>query len=298
MIKTPILLLIFNRPDNTSQVFDAIKTMKPAKLYVAADGARKNKPGEKERCDETRKITENIDWPCVVKRLYRKNNLGCKKAVSSAIDWFFENEDKGIILEDDCLPDKTFFKYCAEMLKKYKNNEKVFSISGDNFLPADKISMSIYFTQYPHCWGWATWKRAWEKYDVNMADLGEIKNSQKYKDTFSGIIEYLYWKILLQRVHDGKIDTWDYQWAYTLFKNGAYSINPSVNLVKNIGFGGDATHTKVMNYSKDAKKMSFPIKYPKEMILNKELDDYTRKNVFIINPLTVLYQATMIILNK
>jgi hypothetical protein len=298
MTKSPVLFLIFNRPDTTKKVFEVIKRNKPQKLYIAADGPRNEKLGEKEKCKETRKVIEKVDWKCEVRRLYRNENLGCKKAVSGAINWFFENEDQGIILEDDCLPSDSFFKYCEVLLNKYKNDKQIYSISGDNFQPERKYKDSYYFTRYPHCWGWATWKRAWKQYDVDMADWEKIKISQAFIDTFPTKTEYYYWKLLLDRMYKGKIDTWDYQWAYTLFKNHGYAIGPSVNLVKNIGFGEEATHTKIMNYSKEVNEIKFPLKHPNQIKLEPEFEEYTRKKVFLINPVSILYQATMLTLNK
>ena len=169
MFQTPILFLIFNRPDTTKLVFESIKRIKPAKLYIAADGARKHKVGEDLLCKETRSIIDLIDWECEIKTLLRTENLGCKIAVSSAIDWFFENEEQGIILEDDCLPNESFFNFCEQLLNQFKENKEIMHISGNNF--QDGITRgdgSFYFSKYNHIWGWATWKRAWKLYNVKL----------------------------------------------------------------------------------------------------------------------------------
>ena len=156
-----VLFIIFNRPETTQRVFDAIRLAKPTRLYIAADGPRENKTGEKELCEQARKIAQNVDWDCEVKTLFQKENLGCGKAVSHAISWFFENEDMGIILEDDCLPHQSFFKYCEELLEKYKNNDRIGIISGNNFQKKRKIgSFSYYFSDIVNIWGWATWARS------------------------------------------------------------------------------------------------------------------------------------------
>lgn len=300
MTQTPILFLIFNRPDTTKKVFETIRKNKPTHLYIAADGPRSYKAGEMEKCKITRQLTEKIDWQCNVERLYRDENLGCKKAVSSAIDWFFENEDQGIILEDDCLPHNDFFKYAGILLKRYKDDQKIFSISGDNFIPhSDKVlNESYYFTKYPHCWGWATWKRAWDKYDVEMKSWRKTKNSENFRSIFSSKLEYYYWRFLLDRLYKGKIDTWDYQWAYTLFVNGGLSINPKSNLVENIGFGKDSTHTKLHNFGDKRTSIEFPLRHPQQIAINAKLDSYTRKKVFLINPIYTMYQLVMSVVNK
>ncbi len=169
VLGTPVLFLIFNRPDTTTRVFEAIREARPSRLYVAADGPRADKEGEAQRCLETRKITEAVDWPCEVRRLYREENLGCKLAVSSAITWFFTHEEEGIILEDDCLPDQSFFPFCAAMLERYRDDGRIMMVLGTSLLPPGGGPDADYlFTQYFLIWGWATWRRAWEKYDIEM----------------------------------------------------------------------------------------------------------------------------------
>lgn len=293
MYKKPVLFIIFNRPETTKKVFAEIRKYKPAKLFVAADGPRENKAGEKERCEQARKITENIDWPCKVKRLYRKKNLGCKYAVSGAIDWFFENVEEGIILEDDCLPDSPFFTFCEKMLGMYRNDSKVMCISGDNFLPKSMQKKSgYYFSKYVHIWGWATWRRAWKNYDVEMRDWLKIRNLRLLSKYFDNFIEKVYWFTIFNAVYDKKIDTWDYQFVYHTWKNEGLSIIPNTNLISNIGFDKDALHTKAINsplsemstdkLKLDSKKVSINI--------NKKADNYSRKNVFGINLVNIAKQ--------
>ena len=245
-METPILFIIFNRPETTKNVFEAIRQIKPKKLFIAADGPRDNKAGEKDLCDETKKIVlGKIDWPCEVKTLFRDKNLGCGKAVSQAINWFFDNVEEGIILEDDCLPDQTFFQYCTDLLNKYRSNEKIFMISGDNFLPKSlRPKESYYFSQIPHIWGWATWKRAWQKYNFEMNDFPTFKEEKIIEKIWSDKKAQNYWLEKLNITANGDLDTWDYQWVYTIWKNRAYSIVPNVNLVTNIGFGDQGTNTK------------------------------------------------------
>ena len=244
-LTTPVLFLIFNRPDTTQKVFNAIKQAKPKQLFVAADGPREDKEGEKEKCEQTRKLIEQVDWDCKVKTLFRDKNLGCKIAPSSSIDWFFENVKEGIILEDDCLPSQGFFWFCQELLKKYRNDTRIMIISGNNFqFGRIRGKGSYYFSKYGSTWGWATWRRAWKHYDVNMKNFEEFKKEAQINNIFPIKQQQKYWTKIFQSVYDGKIDTWDYQWAYSRFINNGLSVTPNVNLISNIGFGSNSTHTK------------------------------------------------------
>ncbi len=280
---TPILFLVFNRPDTTKQVFEAIRKAKPTKLFVAADGPRLDKEGENEKCEEVRKIATQIDWDCELTTLFRERNLGCGKAVSEAITWFFEHVEEGIILEDDCLPAESFFNYCTELLHKYRNDEKIMHIGGSNFQNGIKRSRGdYYFSSIPHIWGWATWKRAWDKYDFTLNgysdnDCLEMLNKLYRKDH---IINY--WVNIYNAMSKGMIDTWDYQWHYTLLKNNGMSISPNINMVSNIGFGINATHTTEEN-----KLVSdLPIfeitnlKHPLKIVVSTIADQYTYKHIY------------------
>jgi hypothetical protein len=180
-----------------------------------------------------------IDWECEVKTLFRNENLGCRKAVSQAITWFFQNVDEGIILEDDCLPEKSFFSFCETMLIKFRGDQRIMHISGSNFQISAIGEGSYYLSRLPHIWGWATWKRAWEKYDVNIADYDKSKRIEIFQDL--EINEY--WNCIFDKIKNGEIDTWDYQWTYSIFVNNSFSILPQNNLVKNIGFDSRGTHT-------------------------------------------------------
>ena len=264
---TPIIFIIFNRPDTTQRVFEAIRRAKPRKLIVIADGPRQDKEGEKEKCEETRNITNQIDWDCEVIRDYSAINLGCKKRVSSGITSAFKLTDRAIILEDDCLPDQSFFQFCEEMLEKYKDNESVMSITGDNFL-FDKMSMikeSYYFSKYSNIWGWATWKRAWDKYDLNMQAWPEAQKQKLFQRS---------WTKRLEEAYAGKIDTWDIQWVFSCIINNGLTIIPNVNLISNIGFSTEATHTKVKTIVTEMKteKMIFPLSHPNAIIANEKAD--------------------------
>jgi hypothetical protein len=283
MFETPILFLIFNREDTAQKVFDAIRRQKPKYLFVAADGARKHKPGEAETCQRVRDIIKQVDWDCELKTLFREENLGCKLAVSSAITWFFENVEQGIILEDDCLPDPSFFPFCEELLNKYKDDTRIGHISGNNFLPGiieERINYD--FCSYSHIWGWATWRRAWKNYDVNFPFWSKQKNKRSF--LFCNKCDEFYFSSFISDAINNRngINTWDTQWLFTLRLQNQLSIYPSANLVINIGLGNpNATHTT--KHSKQlvpASPVSFPLKHPEYVLCNKEIDNNTMKKLF------------------
>lgn len=243
-LQTAVLFLVFNRPDTTAQVFEAIRKAKPPRLYVAADGSRDSREGEADRVAKVREIATAVDWSCDVKTLFREKNLGCKYAVSSAITWFFEHEEQGIILEDDCLPHPDFFSFCETLLEHYVNDERVSVITGDNFQNGIKRGDgSYYFSLYNHVWGWASWRRAWQKYDGDIGFWPEWKSSKNWSNKFPDREERRYWEKIFDRMYDQLIDTWDYPWTASVWYRGGLTATPNVNLVSNIGFGLEATHT-------------------------------------------------------
>jgi len=242
-LNTAVLFLVFNRLDTTKQVFEAIRQAKPPRLYIAADGARESKDGEDAKVKEVRDyITSNIDWKCEVKTVFREQNSGCKMAVSGAIDWFFDNEEMGIILEDDCLPSQSFFWFCEEMLNKYKDDMRVGQISGFNYgYKNRKLNYDYFFSKYGFIWGWASWKRSWNKYDISMHHFGESKDIDLFENYFKENKKLQIGNFT--NVYNNTLNTWDYQWSFIRFIHNFYTIVPSRNLIENIGFGDDATHT-------------------------------------------------------
>jgi len=281
----PILFLIFNRPGCTKQTFSAIREIKPTKLYIAADGPRDSRDGEAALCEQTRQVIGQIDWPCDVKTLYREYNLGCKIAVSSAISWFFENEEMGVIIEDDCYPSNSFFPYCEELLLKYKDDDRVWHIDGTTS-QTGVAGTSYQFSKYCLIWGWATWRRAWQHYDPDMCTFPEFEKKQVIKSIWHKPEVRKYWFKNFKAVHNGQIDTWDYQWMYTVWTNNGLSIRPAVNLIKNIGFDDNATHT--LTESKLFKKMKneelvFPLKHPTFDLPNVAMDDICSEEHFNIH---------------
>jgi hypothetical protein len=282
----PILFIIFNRPDTTQIVFDQLKKIKPKKLYVAADGPRRSKVGEAEKCTLTRNIINMINWDCEVKKLFNDENLGCKKAVSNAITWFFENEEQGIILEDDVVPNQSFFYFCSELLEFYKDDNSVMHISGNNFFYNKiKLSTSYYFSIYPHIWGWATWRRAWKLFNPDIPDFPEYKSENLISITLNQSKEKKYWLRKFELVYNNQVDTWDYQWLYTIWKNRGLCITPAKNLATNIGFGEDATHT----VNRNSKLADLPaeeilsIIHPTEKNISEKLDRLTFRKIHYLS---------------
>ena len=264
-LTSPVLFLIFNRPETTQQVFSAIRKAKPPRLYVAADGPRSDYPNEDEKCEHSRKIAKNVDWDCEVKTLFRDQNIGCRLAVGQAIYWFFEQEPEGIILEDDCLPSQSFFWFCQEMLEYFRNDKAVGVICGfySNELEY-KPSASFFFSRYLRVWGWAGWRRSNEGYDSNINLLIEKQNTWK-KDIFSHTDIFLkrYWQDMFEEVGSGKIDTWDIQLQYLLWQKKQQVIVSSKNLVQNIGWAqGAHPLTKDHNHELATSEINFPLTGP------------------------------------
>lgn len=261
-LTTPVALLVFNRPEETFRVFSAIREARPEQLLVIADGPRSNRPDEPTLCAEVRRIVGQVDWPCQVLSNYSDVNLGCRVRVSSGIDWVFSQVEEAIILEDDCLPDPTFFRFCQEMIDLYRHDERVMMISGANLLGEWKSSVQSYhFSNNGGIWGWASWRRAWRYYDVDMSQWWVPASRLKVSDALGGGKHYLTRAIDFDRAATGNVDTWDYQWSFTqLLQSGVAAVS-SVNLISNIGFAANATHT-VNPRTKFAELPAFPCRFP------------------------------------
>ena len=229
-LKTPVLFLTFNRPDTTKQVFEAIRQAKPPRLYIAADGPRDDKTGEQEKCKEVRRIATQVDWNCEVKTLFRNKNWGCKYAVSGAIDWFFENEEEGIILEDDCLPSQSFFWFCEELLERYKDDKKIMQVNGSCFLKNLNIKYSYFFSKYNHIWGWASWRRSWKHFNLNYRNWKKKFLNMKESGLFNSENEEKYWQGVFENYFSGLINSWDYPWTFSIWKNSGLSVYPTINM--------------------------------------------------------------------
>lgn len=242
--EVPIVFIVFNRPDVTARVFDEIRRIKPVKLLVVADGPRVDHQEEAEKCAIVRSIVESVDWPCEVLRNYSDFNMGCRKRVSSGLGWAFDQVEEAIILEDDCLPDKSFFHFCEQLLTYYRNDERMMHIGGANFqFGTIRGDGSYYFSHLNHVWGWATWKRAWKFYDVAMTSYPHFSEHHNLNHVLPDKEMQRAWLKSFKQVYDNQLDTWDYQWTYAIWQQNGLSITPNANLVSNIGFGCAATHT-------------------------------------------------------
>jgi hypothetical protein len=244
-MKSAVLLLVFNRPDTTRQVFDAIRAARPPRLYVAADGPRASRSGEAARCAEARAIATAVDWPCEVRALLRDENLGCKHAVSSAIGWFFSQEPEGIILEDDILALPSFFEFCDQLLDRYRDDPRIAAISGCNVIADQHMTPASYFySRYSQIWGWASWRRAWQHYDVEMKSWPEWRDANGLAAVSDGgsMFEF-YWRRKLDATYAGLEGTWDYQWTYACWRQQGLTAISASNLIRNLGIGESATHT-------------------------------------------------------
>lgn len=283
-LTTPVIFLVFNRPDNTAQVFEAIRQAQPSKLLVVADGARPHQSGEVEKCVAVRAIIETVDWDCEVLKNYSDVNLGCKKRVSSGLDWAFSLVEEAIIVEDDCLPHPTFFRFCQELLEQYRDDKRIMAISGDNFqFGRSRTEYSYYFSIYNHCWGWATWRRAWQYYDVDMKLWEKTKNEALLTNILANPFALQYWTSKFEQTYQESMNTWDYQWTLACWLQNGLTILPNINLVANTGFGANSTHTKsytspFANMSTEAVK--FPLQHPPFVFPNRKADDFTQRKKF------------------
>ncbi len=254
-LNTPILFLTYKRFETSEKVFESIKNAKPKKLYFVSNAPKKNDKVELEKVQKVRSLLNEVNWDCDVVTLFRDEYLDVKESITFSIDWFFEHEEKGIILEDDCVPSQTFYPFCQELLDYYQNDENVYSIGGCCFLEDKNLLNNEYrFSRHTYIWGWATWKRAWLKYDVKMTNWPEFKKSKNYKSIFKNFIICSYWTNIFNMVYENQIKTWDYQWVYSIWLNNGISIIPNRNLVSNIGFGIDS------NFTHDKKSIESNIK--------------------------------------
>lgn len=282
-MKTPVAFLVFNRPDTTARVFEAIRQAQPPKLLVVADGPRPDRLNEEQKCEEVRKIIDRVDWKCEVIKNYSENNLGCKNRVSSGLNWVFETVEEAIILEDDCLPNPTFFMFCEELLERYRHDERVMAIGGTNVLGKWKSDrQSYHFSYHGTIWGWGSWRRAWQYYDVDLKlwEDPEVKN--RIKDLVVDEKEYNYRTQVFDKVYAKQVDTWDYQWTFARFIQSGLTILPSVNLVSNIGFGhASATHTQTTWNLADLERyeLKFPLKFHDYVSLDREFERTLVKKV-------------------
>lgn len=280
-LSTPVVFLIFNRPDLTAIVFEAIAQAKPKKLLVVADGPRF--PEEAENCQKARAVIERVDWDCEVLTNFSDKNLGGGLRIATGLDWVFSEVEEAIILEDDCLPAPSFFYFCQTLLDYYRHDERIMHISGNNFQSErNRIDYSYYFSKYTHIWGWASWRRSWKHYDLSMKTWPEFKKLGMIKSVCEDPDEQTYWTEIFDRMFsESPPSTWDYMWKYTCWSQNGLSILPNVNLVSNLGFRSDATHTSGDSYLSCLPRIDiWEIKHPLFVVRHQEADAYTFDYVF------------------
>jgi hypothetical protein len=288
-LQTAVLFLIFNRPDTTAQVFETIRRAKPPRLYIAADGPRKAREGEVERVAKVREIATAVDWPCQVKTLFRTENVGCQFGPRGGIDWFFQHEEYGIILEDDCLPSQSFFWFCEEILERYREDDSIMAVTGTNITKNLTLEADYFFSKYALMWGWGSWRRAWAKYDPNLYDWQTLKKRKWLKSLKLGGLpfEFTWERIFDRTIQLGKDATWwDYQWIYTCWLNNGLTVAPAKNLIRNIGYSNDATHTTSYNSILSNLKLNdlqWPLKKPLDRMPNVKADNFISRHWFGVN---------------
>ena len=273
-----VLLLAYRRPDTTAQVLEALRLVRPHRLFVACDGPRSPVGPEADACAATRALIDRaIDWPCTVERLYRDDHLGCRRGVAASISWFFDQVEEGIVIEDDVVASPRFFSYCAELLEHYRHDQRIGVISGSNFQPRrPRDGSSYYFSQYNHCWGWASWRRAWAAYDAELEGWPAFRD-QGWLEEIGGRRFARYWTGCLERVRRGECDTWDYVWTYSCWHQGLLTCLPAVNLVTNVGFGHpQAAHTTVgPSPHGSIGQLEEPLRHPTQLVRDARADRHT-----------------------
>ena len=293
-MKSPVGLFMFRRPDTTARVLEAIRAARPSLLLVVADGPRADRPDDAAACADTRALIDGIDWPCEVRREFAAENMGCRRRVASGLAWVFSQVPEAIILEDDCVPDQTFFPFCDELLERYRDDPRVAQISGANNQKGRRRGThSYFFSRYNNVWGWASWRRAFALYDVDMGRWPELRDSHWLASVLGDRRMEHYWTQQFQAVYDGRIDTWDYQWIYSTWLHSMVSLVPNRNLVKNIGFGPGASHTPVQDpFASDRlEAIDFPLDHPSSVASDPRADRFTERFEFTDPLLTRMRRA-------
>jgi hypothetical protein len=272
-LETPVLFVIYRRPDQTARVFAAIAAARPRRLLVAADGPA---AGEESLCMRTRAVVDRVDWPCELSVDFSPGNLGLSARMTSALDWAFRSCDRAIVLEDDCLPAGRFFGFCDELLSRYADDARVLHVSGECYQPRRRSDRSYSFSKYPLAWGWATWRRAWKLFDPELATWPAVRRSPEHGALFDSVDELRYWSGVFDGMHERRLLAWDYAWYYACMTQGL-SIHPAVNLVSNIGYGDGATHTVAHSPLADrpAEALEEPLRHPEWVVRDREADGVT-----------------------
>jgi hypothetical protein len=278
MLKTPVALLIFNRPDFTARVLQAVAQAKPRQLLVVADGPRPDVPGEAERCAAARAVIDRVDWDCEVLKNYSEVNLGCGRGPATGISWIFEQVPEAIILEDDCVPDPSFFRFCELLLERYREDERIMHIGGSTYQrEVFPTPYSYSFSCFNGAWGWATWRRAWKHFDLSLKLWPSLRDTTWLRDILENEETMRIWADEFEQAYqrEGDVSYWDFQWTFACWANRGLSIRPRHNLVSNIGCCSDATHTLSAadpRANLPTEEMHFPLIHPPMVVQNRELD--------------------------
>ena len=293
-MKSPVALFMFRRPETTARVLDAIREARPPLLMVVADGPRPDRPDDAPACAAARALIDGVDWPCEIRRHFAAENMGCRRRVASGLAWVFGQVPEAIILEDDCVPDQTFFPFCDELLERYRDDPRVAQISGANNQKGRRRGRhSYFFSRYNNVWGWASWRRAFDLYDPDMRRWPELRDSSWLAGVLDDRELARYWTREFQATYDGRIDTWDYQWVYSTWLHSMVSLVPNRNLVRNIGFGPDASHTPAHDpFANDRlEQMEFPLDHPLTVARDQRADRFTERLEYVDPWLTRLRRA-------
>jgi hypothetical protein len=282
-VETPVALLVFNRPAETERVFARIRQAAPSRLLIVADGPRPDRAEDAARCAAVRHIVAQVDWPCAVEHQFADTNLGCRRRVSSGLDWVFARCERAIILEDDCLPASTFFRFCDEMLAHFANDTRVMHVGGSNFgLAPQSYPHSYAFSCLNHIWGWATWRRAWRYYDVTLAAWPTLDQEAWLAARVLHRPAVDTWRTMFQSAFEGQLDTWDVQWTFACWQRNGLSVLPARNQIANIGFSAEATHTRGRSPWADlpTHALDFPLVHPTRIACDERLDLAMQRALF------------------
>ena len=286
-LETPIVIIIFKRPDHATRLIDSLRPLRPKELFIVADGPRPGSKNDAEMCEQARQaVIRGIDWPANVRTDFSAENLGCRKRVSSGLDWVFSQVEEAIVLEDDLVPHLDFFPFCTELLQHYRDEPKIGAISGNCFQPAgfDRAA-NYYFSVYPHCWGWATWRRAWATYDHDLLSWQTVRESGALEAWFGNTAEAAKWTKTIDQVADGTLDSWATIWTYSVARANMLTALPTRNLVSNLGFDDAGTHT-VNARSPLAQlptfDLTFPLVHPERIERDLAADAHTRHEIYRI----------------
>lgn len=284
-LDVPVLMITYKRLDTTARVLDSLRAVKPTRLYVANNAPNPADPADPAKVEAVRRLFDTkIDWPCEVIKFYRTEHVSAKISISGAISWFFTEVEAGIILEDDCECDPSFFKYAAECLDLYRDDDRVMHISASNFQFGKQWGEgSYYFSRYNHIWGWAGWRRAWQHFDLSLQTLPRDQHKANVKRLFKRPEDQSYWLAIYDYIKSGNLDTWDYHWMFMMWHHDGLGIIPQKNLIKNLGFGADATNSVDPNYELAdlaVESLSFPLKHPAQVQCAIEADESTARQFF------------------